>query len=179
MPHWLSRTLKRRRMSAPAGPSVVSGRRRRGFSLVELTVVLIVAGVALTGLSLRMGGLLPEMAAHSAAQLFARDLSVARSSAVRTGESVVIRFYEPNCCYSISVVPTGTQLIRRRFSVDADIDLAAIDLEMLGDSLVFTSRGFADLSAIVGPLGTATFSAGVTTYTVSFNTVGASRVEKS
>ncbi len=71
---------------------------------------------------------------------------------------------------------TGTELIRRRFKVNADIPLSAIDLEMLGDSLFFTSRGILD--DVGGQLGTATFSAGVETYAVSFNIMGASKVER-
>ena len=88
----------------------------------------------------------------------------------------MIRFSESSRWYSISTMATGRELIRRRFKVNADIDLAAIDLEMPGDTLFFTSRGI--LSGVGAQLGTATFSAGVDTYVVSFNIMGASKVEK-
>ena len=148
----------------------------RGFTLVELAVVLILAGVTL---ALATGGLVgynDRIAAHHAAQLFVRDLSLARAHAVRGREPVVIRFSELSRWYSISSMTTGMELIRRRFNVNADIHLAAIDLEMPGDTLFFTSRGI--LSGVGGQLGTATFSTTTSTYAVSFNVMGASRVEK-
>ncbi len=148
----------------------------RGFTLVELAVVLVLAGVTL---ALATGGLVGynnRIAAHHAAQLFVRDLSLARAHAVRGREPVVIRFSESSRWYSISTMATGRELIRRRFNVTADIHLAAIDLEMPGDTLFFTSRGI--LSGVGGQLGTATFSTATSTYAVSFNVMGASRVEK-
>ncbi len=69
-------------------------------------------------------------------------------------------------------------MVRRRFNVNADIRLAAIDLEMPGDSLSFNSRGLANLSVGGGQLGTATFSTRSETYAVSFNILGASKVER-
>ena len=151
-------------------------RGEKGFTLIELTVVLILAGVTV-GLSI--GGLSEysqRIGAHSAAQLFARDLSLARAQAVRGRESVVIRFSESSRWYSVSTMATGRELIRRRFDVNADIDLAAIDLEITGDTMFFNSRGV--LSTLGAQLGTATFSTTTETYAVLFNTLGSSRVER-
>ena len=135
---------------------VMPGHEAKGFSLIELTVVLILAGVTL---GMTVGGLSSysqRVAARHAAQLFVRDLSLARAHAVRGRESVVIRFSESSGWYSISAMMTGKELIRRRFKINADIALTAIDLEMPGDTLFFNSRGV--LSDVGGELGTATFS---------------------
>ena len=117
-----------------------------------------------------------RIGAQRAAQMFARDLSLARAEAVRGRESVVIRFSESDRWYTVSTMTTGRELLRRRFNVAADIGLAAIDLEMPGDSVFFTSRGI--LNGVGGQLGTATFSTGVATYAVLFNIMGASKVER-
>ncbi len=155
---------------------VIPGRGASGFSLIELVVVLILAGVWLAMAVGGMSGFNQKIAAHHAAQLFVRDLSMARAQAVRGRESVVIRFSESGRWYSISTMMTGRELIRRRFNVNADIGLAAIDLEVPGDTLLFTSRGI--LRGVGGQLGTATFVTGAATYAVLFNTLGAARVEK-
>ncbi len=151
-------------------------RGARGFTLIELAVVLVLASITI---GMTSGGLIRynrKIAAHHAAQLFVRDLSLARAHAVRGRESVVIRFSESSRWYSISTIPTGTELIRRRFNDNADISLAGIDLEMLGDTVFFTSRGI--LRGVSGQLGTATFSTGISTYAVQFNIMGASKVEQ-
>ena len=155
---------------------VIPGRGASGFTLIELVVVLILAGATVAVANGGLTGYTQRIAAHHAAQLFVRDLSLARAHAVRGREPVVIRFSESGRWYSISTMTTGRELIRRRFNVNADIPLADIDLEMPGDSLFFTSRGI--LNGVGGQLGTATFSAGVETYAVSFNIMGASKVEK-
>ena len=93
-------------------------------------------------------------------------------------EPVVIRFYEGALWYEVETRDTGTEVARRRFGVNADIDLTAVGLDFVGDSVVFDSRGIADLSGGGGSLGTATFSSGANTYTVSFNSMGASKIDR-
>ena len=155
---------------------VIPGRAESGFSLIELVVVLILAGVSLAIAVGGSSGFNQKIAAHHAAQLFVRDLSMARAQAVRGRETVVIRFSESGRWYSISTTTTGRELIRRRFNVNADIGLAAIDLEVPGDTLLFTSRGI--LRGVGGQLGTATFRSAAETYAVRFNIMGASKVER-
>ena len=73
---------------------------------------------------------------------------------------------------------TGTELVRRRFGDDADIDLSAIEIDTAGDSVVFSARGVALLGSGSGSLGTASFSSGASRYKVSFNGMGASKIEQ-
>lgn len=154
---------------------------RGGFTLLELTIVLILAGVTLGFAGLTFSGYFQRSSALRTAQVFARDLTLARSSAIRARESVVIRFFESSRWYQIVAIPSGTELARRRFGVNADVDLSAIDLRFVGDTVVFSSRGVADLSTIQGSgsLGEARFKAGATQYSVFFNSMGASKVQGS
>ena len=106
------------------------------------------------------------------------DLTAARSYALRSREAVVIRFHESTLWYEVETQTTATEVARRRFGTNADIDLSAVSLDFVGDSLVFSSGGIVDLSPASGALGTATFSSGSITHTVSFNSMGASKIDQ-
>jgi len=153
-------------------------RTRSGFTLLELLIVLTVGAIIVAMGGLTFSGYFQRSSARRAAQVFAQDLITARSFAVRSQESVVVRFYESGLWYEIETQSTATEIARRRFGTNADIDLSGISFGMAGDTLVFDSRGLADMSGAGGALGTATFSSGATTYTVSFNGMGASKIDQ-
>ena len=153
-------------------------RSRRGFTLLEMAVVISIVSIGLTFALLSFNGYFQRVAAQHAAQVFAQDLTVARTWAVRSREPVVIRFFEGSLWYQVEAQSSGTEVVRRRFGANADIDLTAAGLDFPGDSVVFDLRGFADLSGVGGALGTATFSSGAVTYTVSFNSMGASKIDR-
>lgn len=151
----------------------------RGFSLLELTIVLVMAGLVMGFAGLTFSGYFQRSSAKRAAQVFARDLSLARSTALRSREKVVLRFYESNRWYQVVALSSGTEVARRRFGVNADVDLSAIDLQFDGDSVVFSARGVADLQDAEGvTLGKAVFTAGTVSFSVSFNSLGSSKVEE-
>lgn len=152
--------------------------RRRGFTLIEMIVVLSITAIGLTFAGVAFSAYFQRTSAERAAQVFAQDLTLARNWAVRSREPVVIRFYEASLWYEVEAQTTATEVALRRFGVAADIDLTGVALDMDGDSLVFNSRGIVDLSGVGGPLGTATFSSGAVTYTVSFNSMGASKIDR-
>ena len=152
--------------------------RRAGFTLVELLIVLSITAIGLTLAGLAFTGYFGRVSAERAAQVFAQDLTLARSYAIRSREPVVLRFYESSLWYEVEAQSSATEVATRRFGVNADVDLAAVTLDIAGDTLVFDSRGMADLSGAGGPLGTATFSSGAVTYTVSFNSMGASKIDR-
>lgn len=154
------------------------GRRAEGFTLIELTIALVISGLMLSFAGLTFARYYTRNAARRAAQVFSQDLTQARTLAVRSQEPVVIRFYESSRWYEVEVQSTASEVTRRRFEgASADIALSAVTLDLTGDSLVFSTRGIADLSGAGGSLGTATFSSGDITYQVSFNSVGASKIE--
>ena len=152
------------------------GADRGGFTLLELTIVLVISSLVLGFAGLTFSGYFQRSSARRAAQLFSQDLTAARSYAVRSREPVVIRFDEVDMWYEVETQTTATEVARRRFGASADIDLSAVALDTAGDSLVFDARGVARLSG--GSLGTATFSSGAITYRVSFNAMGASKIEQ-
>lgn len=150
-----------------------------GFTLLEVLVVVGIAAVILTFAGLTFSGYFQRSSARRAAQLFAQDLTMARSYAVRTREEVVIRFFESSLWYQIEAPASSTEVARRRFGTNADIDLSAVALGTGGDSIVFNARGFAEFTGGTGGIATASFSSGPATYTVSFNGMGASRIDQS
>ena len=166
-------------MSAARCPQSFPG-GKRGFTLLEVAVVLVLAAITMGFAGLTFSGYFQRSSARRAAQVFAQDLTLARSSALRARERVVIRFFESTRWYQIVAIDSDTELIRRRFGVNADVDLSDIDLRFRGDTLVFDARGVVDMSKKQGrsALGQARFEAGATQYRVYFNSMGASKVEE-
>lgn len=139
--------------------------------------MLVISVLTLSIASQVYADYLERTTARRAARLFTRDLTLARMNAVQTRRAVTVRFDEPSTEYAV-VRAAGGEVVSRDYGSGAEVELSEIDLEMPGDSLVFNGRGIADLSAISASLGTATFRAGNESYTVSFNSMGASRVEQ-
>ncbi len=144
--------------------------------MIELLVTLILFTIALTLASVVFSGYQARTAAQRAAQVFAMDLSLARTSAVRGREAVIVRFDEAGMSYLIRL-ESGDTIQERKFGRDDEIPLDALNLQLTGDSLVFDTRGVGDLSGSGSSLGLASFAAGATIYDVSFNVMGASKVD--
>lgn len=151
---------------------------RSGFTLLEITMVLLMSALLLGYAGLTFSGYFHRTSAQRAAQVFARDLTLARETALRSRMPVVIRFDTDSLWYEVVEASSGTEIVKRRFGNNGDIGLSAIGLEMNGDSVAVDSRGVVDLSNAVGGLGEASFSMGASTYVVYFNSMGASKVEK-
>ena len=88
---------------------------RRGFTILELVVGLAISAAFLGFAGWTFGAYVHRTSAQRAAQLFARDLALARASAIRGREPVVIRFNEASRWYRISTLGSGTEIVRRRF----------------------------------------------------------------
>jgi type II secretory pathway pseudopilin PulG len=144
--------------------------------VIELLVTLILFTIALALGSTVFSGYQSRTAAHRAAQVFTMDLSLARTSAVRGREVVVVDFDEVGGSYVIRM-ESGDTLLKREFGRDDDIPLDSLNLQLTGDSLAFDTRGVGDLSGSASPLGMASFAAGANVYDVSFNVMGASKVD--
>ncbi|MFV2007587.1 MAG: Tfp pilus assembly protein FimT/FimU, partial [Longimicrobiales bacterium] len=113
---------------------------RRGMTLVEILVAMTLALVTLTGVLAVFSGYLGRATAQRAAQVFARDLVLARSSAVRSREWVVVKFDEGALLYTVSTA-TGDEVARRAFGDSSDVKLDSIDLQIVGDSVGFDGKG--------------------------------------
>lgn len=157
------------------GSSRPSAPTQGGFSLLELSVVLLVVAV-LTGISLvGFGEYARRTAPRRAAEVFVRDLRVARAVAVGERYPVAIVFDEPTRIYQVRM-DDGDPIISRDFGEEAEFRLSAIDLEVDSDSLVFNERGFLNFSGVPGSLATARFEAGGRIYRVSLNASGTAEV---
>lgn len=150
-------------------------KRDAGVTLIELLVVLVIMSITLATVAVTYNSYLDRSSAKRAAEVFAQDLTVARNSASRSRQTVVVDFDEGSLSYVVRV-QDGDTILYRFFDPDAELALSSIDLEIMGDTVAFNSQGIADLSGAAGSLGRAVFTAGNTTYAVSFNSMGSSRV---
>ena len=153
------------------GPS-----NRLGFTLIEMLIGLILFTISLAIATVVFSAYQSRTAAHRAAQIFSMDLSLARTSAVRGREAAIVDFDEAGMSYLIRL-ESGDTLVERDFGQDGDIRLDSLNLQFTGDSVVFDTRGIGDLSGSGSSLGLASFAAGTTIYDVSFNLMGASKVD--
>jgi hypothetical protein len=135
-------------------------------------VVILIGMVLLAITTLAFATASTRMAARRSAQVFSRDLALARGMAVRGREKVTIKFYESSRWYEVKTA-AGRSLAIRRFGPDGDVNLSGVALDLPGDSIVFSIRG---VGTITDPLGSASFTAAGITYRVTFNAIGASRV---
>lgn len=150
---------------------------RKGFSLLEMLVVVALAVATATMAFQIYASYTLRTTAQRSARIFAWDLSRARANAVQTRSTVVIRFDESAMDYEVENAQ-GRLLARRDYGDDGDFPLSNMDLELSGDSLVVNGRGIVDISELGGSLGTALFQAGGNSFTVSFNSLGTSRIDE-
>lgn len=149
--------------------------RHTGFTLVEMVVVLVIASFVLgmSAIALREYG--ARTSARRAADMFARDLVIARTTALRERAVVSIVFDEFGLAYKIHS-SAGRVVATRGFGPGTEVPLGTIDLELTEDSVPFNARGISTLAGAAGSLGTAQFGAGSVTYSVSFSGLGAAEV---
>jgi prepilin-type N-terminal cleavage/methylation domain-containing protein len=147
----------------------------QGFTLLELTIVLVIAALTMAVAASVFSSYQARTSARRAAQVFQRDLTLARSSAMRARDAVTVLFDEDSLLYSVAS-QGGRTYMTRHFGPTWDLNLTEIDLDIPGDSVVFNSRGVADLRH--RSTREAVFAAGETEYVVTFNAMGASRLEQ-
>ena len=147
--------FKESRFSEPfPKPRCVSlSTRREGFTRIELVIVLVLAGITMGFGSLVFSGYFQRTSAQRVAQVCAHNLSLAGTTAVRTREPVVIRFYENLRWYEVESQTSTVELARRRFGTNADIDLSA-DLD---DGDVVRIVANASRRAVTGGVAAITF----------------------
>ena len=149
--------------------------RTGGFTLLEITVALLIMSLALAGVAVSFSSYNQSTTAKRAAQVFAQDLSVGRSYAVRSRDTVKVVFSESIPSYRIESL-SGDTLIERSFTGTSEFKLDTLDLQVYGDSIYFDTRGRINFAGIYGSTGVARFIAGAGRYQVRFNLLGTSRV---
>lgn len=140
-------------------------------------MVLLVISVTLAIATQSYDRYLERVAAQKAAELFTRDLLLARTSAMRDRQPAALLVYEGSREYVIRKV-TGEVVVRREYGSFSDLSLSALELALPGDSVGFDGRGVAALTGGGGTLGTARFRSGEVTYRVRFNSMGVAEVER-
>jgi Tfp pilus assembly protein FimT len=138
-----------------------------------MTVVLVIAGILISIASGPLASYNQRLSARRAAEVFAMDLTLARSRSLRNREWVSVKFNEVARTYMVRT-QSGLVIADRRLT-GQKVKLSAIDLALPGDSIAFSSRGVGNVTT---SLGTATFTAGSFRYRVQFNPMGSTRVTR-
>ena len=104
-------------------------KRTAGFTIIEITIVLIIAGLLMALMGLSFGRYMERSSAKRAAEIFGQDLTVARNTASRSRQRVVLDFDEGTLGYVIRV-EAGDTLVTRFFDDSSDLRLSSLDLEL-------------------------------------------------
>jgi len=100
-----------------AGNDRTPGAPGRGFTLVELTVVIVILGIMAMVALPRVGTTIGTRRAQTAAEMLRADLHSARTTAMTTSRPLLIEFETASSTYSVSealgVPPAGMEPIAR------------------------------------------------------------------
>ena len=142
-------------------------RRRGGFTLIELVIVLMV-GALLTGIAFRsFSGVMGKMAARQARQSFASLHARTRANAIEMGENVSLNVDMDRD--SVWVQRGATRVETIRFRIDLGVDIQGTG----SLRLCMNPRGFADTSCnSFNTTQTLVFAGGTDTAGVQIRTLG-------
>lgn len=82
----------------------VQSETRRGFTLIDLTITVLIMGVVAATASPKFAALLTSYTAEAAARRIAADLNYAASAAAQTSQSVTVNFDLAGDSYSVAGV---------------------------------------------------------------------------
>ncbi len=112
----------------------------RGFTVIELVIVMTVSGLLLSIGFASMRDYSRKQRARQAAEALAWSVQVARTYAIRAGRPMALIVDETNRTVLVRDT-SGTVAYNRDFSDRSDFALEVLDLDLDGDSLVFSRRG--------------------------------------
>lgn len=150
---------------------------RRGFTLLEVVVVLVILGIAAALAAPRMEGMIAHLRTRAAANRLATDLAYTRAVAAREGGRARL-VVEPSGDCPRPVPGAGGH--RYRIVVDASSRVAKeVDLRELGGRICLTTNRSADVAfdarGLVAPPNNRTYVVRDRTYpadTLSISVVG-------
>lgn len=149
------------------------GAGRAGMSLPELLMAIVVAGIMM---SIGYGGLhnyIFSQRGRRAAQTLAFQVTIARSLAIRSGQTISLVANET--ARSIVVRDSaGTVYRRLDLGPSGELTVERLDIELAGDSLVFSRRGMC-LNCAAGGVTTIIVESSQRRYTIEVSLLG--RVE--
>lgn len=114
-------------------------RRRGGFTLAEMLIVLVIIGIALAMAIPRMQGVMHEASLQGALNQVASDLTLTRLRAVRGDARASLAINAAGTGYVVIVDPTGTPDTLKKVSFANDAK--GLTFSPTGTSVTFDSRG--------------------------------------
>jgi type II secretory pathway pseudopilin PulG len=114
--------------------------RRAGFTVVELTVTMMVAGLLLGLLVRTLGNVRQRVAADQAAEVFEALLARTRAHAIEQG--TIMRLVLDTSADTASIVRSGVAVETIRFAADLAVDVESDATNQL--VVCMTARGYGD-----------------------------------
>jgi prepilin-type N-terminal cleavage/methylation domain-containing protein len=114
-------------------------RRRGGFTLAEILIVLVIIGIALAMAVPRMQAALHQSSVQSALNNVASDVTLARLRAVRTATRTALVVNAAGTGYMVVVDPAGA--VDTFKTVSFATEYRGLTLSPVNDTVIFDSRG--------------------------------------
>jgi type IV fimbrial biogenesis protein FimT len=142
--------------------------RRRGFTLVEMLVVLVLMGIMAAMAGPRLVNWARVVGQRGALNELVADLSLARTQAVRKGQTVSLRVAS-NTAYSVTVDDAAGNVVTTLKQVNLTRTYKGARLTRTAGRVSFDSRGMYRTSSTFADLG---IRQGTTTKIVRISVVG-------
>lgn len=141
---------------------------RGGFSLMELVTVMALIGIFVGIAGTQYWKYLEKTKPDRASSIVGSYISLARNFSVQRRGAVTLAV-DPGSM-TIMIRTLEDTLRTMKFGPNGEIELTALDTNLLGDSLTFNARGICPVCGVAGK--GITVSGPQTTYLITFNGMG-------